>query len=88
MLDNGHYYHVDLLRCSEQGGFREFADRDMENYVWDYSAYPECPVVYVQQPEETTVSQQETEGEEEETQPPESAETEPVVEPTENFEDF
>lgn len=88
VLDNGHYYHVDLLRCSEQGGFREFADRDMENYVWDYSAYPECPVVYIQQPEETTVSQQETEGEEEETQPPESAETEPVVEPTENFEDF
>lgn len=36
------YYHVDLLRCSAQGGFSTFTDRQMEGYVWDYSAYPAC----------------------------------------------
>ena len=43
MLDAGHYYHVDLLRCSELGGYREFTDQEMSGYVWDYTAYPECP---------------------------------------------
>lgn len=43
ILDNGNYFHVDLLRCSGLGGFREFSDDDMDGYVWDYSAYPECP---------------------------------------------
>ena len=33
------YYHVDLLRCNEIGGFRRFNDGDMQGYVWDYSAY-------------------------------------------------
>lgn len=42
VLDNGYYYHVDLLRSSEQGGYREFTDSEMRNYVWDYSAYPVC----------------------------------------------
>lgn len=42
VLDNGYYYHVDLLRCSESGGFRLRTDAQMEDYVWDYSAYPEC----------------------------------------------
>lgn len=36
------YYHVDLLRCSELGGYHTFTDRQMEGYVWDYSAYPAC----------------------------------------------
>ena len=45
VLDAGHYYHVDLLRCSELGGYREFTDREMSGYVWDYTAYPECPAV-------------------------------------------
>ena len=40
--DDGNYFHVDLLRCSALGGFREFTDEDMSGYVWDYSAYPEC----------------------------------------------
>ncbi len=40
--DNGYYYHVDLLRSSESGGFREFTDGDMQGYVWDYSDYPVC----------------------------------------------
>lgn len=42
ILEDGHYYHLDLLRCSESGGYREFTDSEMRNYVWDYSAYPEC----------------------------------------------
>ena len=36
------YWHVDLLRCSEEEEFRRLADEDMEGYVWDYSAYPQC----------------------------------------------
>lgn len=41
---NGSYYHVDLLRCSAQGGFRETVDAEMSNYVWDYFAYPATAV--------------------------------------------
>lgn len=54
--DNGNYFHVDLLRCSQMGGFREFTDDDMDGYVWDYSAYPECrPLpVAVEQPQPPT----------------------------------
>lgn len=37
--ENDVYYHVDLLRCNEIGGFRRFNDGDMQGYVWDYSAY-------------------------------------------------
>ncbi len=37
-----YYYHVDLLRCSELGGYHTFTDGQMEGYVWDYSAYPVC----------------------------------------------
>lgn len=42
VLDNGYYFHVDLLRCSQTGGFRECSDEEMNGYVWDYSAYPAC----------------------------------------------
>lgn len=42
VMDNGYYYHVDLLRCSDRGAFRMATDDQMEDYVWDYSAYPEC----------------------------------------------
>ncbi len=42
VLDGGQYYHVDLLRSSEQGKYREYTDSDMAGYVWDYSAYPAC----------------------------------------------
>lgn len=38
--DNGYFYHVDLLRCSEAGQFMEKTDLQMQGYVWDYSAYP------------------------------------------------
>lgn len=36
----GKYYHVDLLRCSENGGFEMRPASEMNGYVWDYSAYP------------------------------------------------
>ena len=58
--DNGTYQHVDLLRCSDQGRFREVADRDMGGYVWDYSAYPECPVIWSSEAPEETEEAEET----------------------------
>ena len=42
LLDGEEYYHVDLLRCSESGKYREQPDEEMDGYVWDYSAYPVC----------------------------------------------
>jgi len=54
VLDNNYYYHVDLLRSSALGGYRELVDNDMIGYVWDYSAYPECVHPYVP-PEETEI---------------------------------
>lgn len=57
---NGNYYHVDLLRSSESGGFDTYLDSEMAGYVWDYSASPACvapyapPIEQVTQPEETT----------------------------------
>lgn len=46
VCDNGLYFHVDLLRSEEQGGFRELLDGDMTGYVWDYSAYPACDAAH------------------------------------------
>ncbi len=34
------YYHLDLLTCSQSGGFVLKQDQHMKGYVWDYSAYP------------------------------------------------
>lgn len=36
----GNYYHVDLLRCNENGAFKMLRGSEMTGYVWDYSAYP------------------------------------------------
>lgn len=36
---NGKYYHVDLLECYENGGFRMRTDKEMSGYVWDYSDF-------------------------------------------------
>lgn len=47
VFDDGRYYHLDLLRCYESGGFRERTDDKMAGYVWDYSAYPACPAASV-----------------------------------------
>ena len=56
ILDNGSYQHVDLLRCSNLGGFRTFSDRGMDGYVWDYSAYPECPTIWSSEEKEEAAS--------------------------------
>lgn len=56
ILDGEEYYHVDLLRCSERGKYRELTDEEMEGYVWDYSDYPACtgkPVPELTEAEET-----------------------------------
>ncbi len=62
VLDGGYYYHVDLLRCMELGGFRRFTDGEMSGYVWDYSAYPACTGI-PPQPETPTESTPEDTGE-------------------------
>ncbi len=36
---SGRTYHVDLLRCHEQGRFFYKTAGEMTDYVWDYSAY-------------------------------------------------
>ena len=40
VLDGDTYYHVDLLRCSEEGKYTQRTEEEMEGYVWDYSVYP------------------------------------------------
>lgn len=57
VLDGGQYFHVDLLRSSEQGEYREYIDSAMGNYVWDYSGYPACNGEIVA--EETTAAEPE-----------------------------
>lgn len=42
VLDNGYYYHVDLLQCSERGRYVERTDRQMSGYSWDQGVYPVC----------------------------------------------
>ena len=42
ICQDGIYWHVDLLRCNEQGSFVRQLDMEMKGYVWDYSAYPSC----------------------------------------------
>lgn len=36
---DGAYYHLDLLQCSQSGGFAAKTADEMTDYVWDYSAY-------------------------------------------------
>ena len=44
VMDDGVYYHVDLLRCSEEDVFSERSDADMDGYVWAADFYPACGV--------------------------------------------
>ena len=55
--DGEGFYHVDLLRCSEGGRYRECTDEEMEGYVWDYSEYPVCAVAPVPEQEELLETQ-------------------------------
>lgn len=102
--DNGHYYHLDLLKCYAEGGFREMTDGEMTSYVWDYSAYPPCPDLpsteYIPsepQPTQSTLPRETTPEPTtaevtEETTIPETSEPPtqplPTTAETENFEDF
>lgn len=87
LSDGGRYYHLDLLRCYEDQGFREMTDNEMSGYVWDYSAYPACPSVPAPAatepaPQTTTEPQPLPEDLSPETQPT----TEPAIQGTEeNF---
>lgn len=83
VLDGENGYHVDLLRCSEQGGLAKLTDGAMTGYVWDYSAYPRCPDPEqpARQEPETGMEPEPTESEpEEETQPSTDEITEPETE--------
>ena len=58
ICQNGNHYHVDLLKSSEAGKFRKWADADMAGYVWDYSAYPECSRIEKGTDEETEIAEE------------------------------
>ena len=61
ILDDGCYYHVDLLRSNSGGQFRKYTDPQMGNYVWDYSAYPACEGPEVEKMTEDSAVPEETE---------------------------
>lgn len=89
VLDDGTYQHVDLLQCSELGKFQEFNDWEMKGYVWDYSAYPECPVIRTPEPSEAAAASTPepapapTQSSPEETEPIQTEETAAATEPAE-----
>lgn len=71
LSDGERYYHLDLLRCYEEGEFREMTDNEMTGYVWDYSAYPACPAPTPAAPTEESPAPT----------PAESQPTQPATEP-------
>ena len=81
---NGKWYHLDLVDCYLNGGYRLCYDEDMTGYVWDYTAYPSAQTP--EPPPETTEPPQEQDREPEptqgETESPEET-TEPTEETTE-----
>lgn len=64
VLDDGNYYHLDLLQCYEAGTFQELTDPEMSGYVWDYTAYPACPPVIAPAPPQEDAIAEETPQEE------------------------
>lgn len=60
ICDNGTYYHIDLLRCSQEGRFRGCGDWEMGGYVWNYSEFPACGST-MDIPEESTEDTEPTE---------------------------
>lgn len=65
VLNDGYYYHVDLLASRDWGGYRELTDDQMTNYVWDYSSYPACTGEPLALPTEETAETTEPETTEE-----------------------
>ncbi len=55
ILEDGIYYHVDLLESRQAGEMTRLSDKDMQGYVWDYAMYPACGVP--EEPPEETVGQ-------------------------------
>jgi len=80
--DNDSYYHVDLLRSSQQGKYREYLDSDMSGYVWDYSAYPACSAVYTEPAQETQPPTEESTAPTEASEPTQAATEESIPEDT------
>lgn len=60
VLDDGCYFHVDLLRSNLAGEFRELTDVEMRTYVWDYSSYPPCEGRVTEAPTEAVSAPAET----------------------------
>jgi hypothetical protein len=75
VLEDGYYYHVDLLACRQWGGYHPLNDGQMGDYVWDYSAYPACPGKPAVQEGTQTTTEATLPSEPEQT-------TEPSTEPT------
>lgn len=63
VMDNGCYYHVDLLRSNAVGQFRTYTDSQMSNYVWDYSDYPACVGIAAEERVEESTEAAETAAE-------------------------
>ena len=42
VLDDVHYYHVDLLHCNERRRYMQKTDGQMQEYDWNRDAYPAC----------------------------------------------
>ena len=74
VLEDGYYYHVDLLACRQWGGYQPMTDGQMGDYVWDYSAYPDCPG--------RPIVPEDTESAEETEQPSEPQETTEPADPS------
>lgn len=74
------WQHIDLLGCNALGRFQERSDREMDGYVWDYSAYPEC--VTIRTPEPSGLAPAPGQPDREETIP-ETQETIPETQPEE-----
>lgn len=81
VLDGESYYHVDLIKCAELGRLQKLTDGDMGGYVWDYSAYPECPDVEAPTVEPPEAATEEPTTPEEESTVPSEEPTEPSQEP-------
>lgn len=74
------WQHIDLLNCNALGRFQERSDREMDGYVWDYSAYPECVTIRSPEPSEPAPAPGQPNREE---TIPETQETVPETQPEE-----
>lgn len=74
------WQHIDLLSCNALGRFQERSDREMDGYVWDYSAYPECVTIRSPEPSEPAPAPGQPNREE---TTPETQETVPETQPEE-----